>query len=105
MTRDWADVRAELEASGAIDTERVQALEAEMRAEVRAYRLAEIRRAHGIGQDALAKQLGISQSRVSRIERGDLDRSEIATVRGYIEALGGEIHIVARFGDESITVA
>ena len=32
------------------------------------------------------------------------DRAEIATVRGYVEALGGEVEIVAKFGDERITV-
>jgi predicted transcriptional regulator len=46
----------------------------------------------------------VSQSRISRIERGELDRTEISTVRSYIEALGGEVEIVARFGDERITV-
>ncbi len=46
----------------------------------------------------------MSQSRISRIARGDLNRAEIATVRGYVEALGGEVEIVAKFGDERITV-
>jgi transcriptional regulator with XRE-family HTH domain len=54
--------------------------------------------------NALAERLGVSQSRISRIERGELDRAEIATVRGYVEALGGEVEIVAKFGDERITV-
>jgi Lsr2 len=35
--------------------------------------------------------LGVSQSRISRIERGELDRAEIATLRSYVEALGGEV--------------
>jgi len=35
---------------------------------------------------------------------GELDRAKIATVRGYVEALGGEVEIVAKFGDERITV-
>jgi hypothetical protein len=46
----------------------------------------------------------VAQSRVSRIERGELDRSEIAIVRSYVEALGGEVEIVAKFGDERITI-
>jgi len=79
-------------------------LRAKLRAKVRAYRLAEIRQAYGFDQSALAKRLGVSQSPISRIERGELDRAEIATVRGYVEALGGEVEVVARFGDERITV-
>jgi hypothetical protein len=31
-------------------------------------------------------------------------RAEIATMRGYVEALGGEVEIVAKFGEERITV-
>jgi predicted transcriptional regulator len=105
MARTWTDVRAEARATGALDETRVNTLGAAMRAETRAHRLAEIRRAYGLDQTELAERIGVSQSRISRIERGELDRSEIATVRSYVEALGGHIEIVAKFGDERITVA
>ncbi|WP_239393971.1 helix-turn-helix domain-containing protein, partial [Frankia sp. CiP3] len=71
-----------------------------MRAETRAHRLADIRRTYGLDQGEVAERIGVSQSRISRIERGDLDHTEIATVRSYIEALGGQVEIVAKFGDE-----
>ncbi|MGH3917294.1 MAG: XRE family transcriptional regulator [Pseudonocardiaceae bacterium] len=67
--------------------------------------LAEIRRAYGLDQNDVAERIGVSQSRISRIERGELDRSEISAVCGYVEALGGDIEIVAKFGDERITLA
>lgn len=104
MARSWKDVRAQARASGKLDEQRIDALKAKLRAELRAHRLAEIRQAYGIDQGALAQRLGVSQSRISRLERGELDRSEISTVRSYVEALGGEVEIVARFGDERITV-
>jgi predicted transcriptional regulator len=104
MARSWKDVRAQAVEAGLIDEARVRELRAKLRAEVRAHRLAEIRQAYGLDQSALAERLGVSQSRISRIERGELDRAEIATVRGYVEALGGEVEIVAKFGDERITV-
>jgi predicted transcriptional regulator len=104
MARSWTDVRAAAHATGTLDQERIEAIGAAMRAEVRAYRLAEIRRSYGLGQSELADRIGVSQSRISRIERGELDRAEISTVRSYVEALGGEIEIVAKFGDERITV-
>jgi predicted transcriptional regulator len=100
----WKEVRAEARATGRLDVQRIEALKAKLRAEVRAHRLAEIRQAYGLDQSALAERLKVSQSRISRIERGELDRTEISTVRSYIEALGGEVEIVARFGDERITV-
>ncbi|MFL1378348.1 MULTISPECIES: helix-turn-helix domain-containing protein [unclassified Nocardiopsis] len=104
MARQWRDVRAETISVGGLNEDRIAEEVERFKAEERAYRLAEIRRAHGIDQTALADQLGISQSRVSRIERGELDRSEIATIRGYIEALGGHMEIVARFGDQALRV-
>lgn len=104
MARNWKDVRAQVRATGKLDEQRIDALKMKLLAEVRAHRLAEIRQAYGLDQSALAERLGVSQSRISRLERGELDRSEISTVRGYVEALGGEVEIVARFGDERITV-
>jgi DNA-binding XRE family transcriptional regulator len=90
MARSWKQVRAEARASGRLDEQRIEALKAKLRAEVRAHRLAEIRQAYGLDQSALAERLKVSQSRISRIERGELDRTEISTARSYIEALGGE---------------
>jgi predicted transcriptional regulator len=104
MARSWKEVRAGARATGRLDEQRIEALKTKMRAEVRAHRLAEIRQGYGLDQSALAERLKVSQSRISRIERGELDRTEISTVRSYIEALGGEVEIVARFGDERITV-
>ena len=102
--RYWKDVRAEAVATGRLDEASVAAERRRLRAEVRAYRLAEIRESSGLNQTDLANRLGVSQSRVSRIERGDMDHTEIATVRAYVGALGGEVEIVARFGDERITI-
>ncbi|MDT3446484.1 MULTISPECIES: XRE family transcriptional regulator [unclassified Pseudofrankia] len=104
MAKEWAEVRSELVASGLLDEARIAAFQANMRAEARAHRLAEIRQAYGLDQSTLAERLGISQSRISRIERGDLDHSEIATIRSYLAALGGEVEIIAKFGDERITI-
>lgn len=102
--RLWKDVRAEAHAAGRIDEARVAEQTRRMLAEVRAYRLVEMREAAGMSQTDVANRLGVSQSRVSRIERGDMDHTEIATVRAYVGALGGEVEIVAKFGDERITI-
>ena len=48
--------------------------------------------------------MNVTQSRVSRIERGDIDHAELATIRAYVQALGGELHITADFGDEKLTL-
>jgi predicted transcriptional regulator len=104
MARNWKDVRVEAIATGRINEARVAALQRQMLAEVRAHRLAELREAYGLNQANVAQRLGVSQSRVSRLERGDMDHTELATIRAYVVALGGELEIVAKFGDERITV-
>ena len=104
MARNWKDVRAEALAMGKLDEERIAEYRRQMQSEVRAHRLAEIRETYGLNQTDVAERLGVSQSRVSRIERGDMDHTELATIRAYVSALGGELELVARFGDERITV-
>jgi predicted XRE-type DNA-binding protein len=104
MARNWKDVRAEALATGTLNEERMAELGRQLRAEIRAQRLAEIRETLGLNQSEVAERLGVSQSRVSRLERGDMDHTEVATIRAYVGALGGEVEIVAKFGDERITV-
>lgn len=57
--------------------------------------LQELRRAMAFTQTDVAKKLHISQDGVSRLEhRSDL---MVSTLRKYIEAMGGELNIIARF--------
>lgn len=74
-------------------------------AEVRAHKLAEIRREQALTQRAVASSMGVSAPRVSAIEHGELDHAEVATLRSYVEALGGRLRVVADFGDTEYTVA
>jgi transcriptional regulator with XRE-family HTH domain len=98
-------MRADLVEQGLLDEDRVAELGKQMRAEVRAHRLAEVRERYDLSQTTLAERIGVTQSRVSRIERGDLEHAELATIRDYIEALGGEMEVLAKFGDERIVIA
>jgi predicted XRE-type DNA-binding protein len=104
MARNWTDVRAEARAIGQFDEERIAEHHRRLRGAVRAHRLSEIRETSGLNQTDIANRLGVSQSRVSRIERGDIDRAEIATVRAYVGVLAGEVEIVTKFGDERFTI-
>lgn len=74
-------------------------------AEVRAHKLAEVRREQALTQRQVAASMGVSAPRVSAIEHGELDRAELATIRSYVEALGGRLRVVADFGDAEYTVA
>ena len=60
--------------------------------------LCELRKAHHRTQASMAKQLGISQDGVSRLEkRSDL---LLSTLRNYVEAMGGNLRLVAEFPDQ-----
>jgi transcriptional regulator with XRE-family HTH domain len=75
-----------------------------LRAEVRAYRLAEIRKARDLTQQEVANEMGVTTARVSQIEHGQVDRAAIRGLAGYVEALGGHLELIANFGDERIVI-
>lgn len=85
-----------------VDRVRVEQRKARMRDQLRAYRLRELREESELTQVALAELLHVSQNRVSRIERGELDRTQLDTLRRYIEALGGTLHLQAEFNGERV---
>lgn len=87
------------------DPDRVADHRREMRAVERAYRLAELRESQQLNQTELGRQIGVGQRTVSKIEHGGIERSRVETIRKYVEGLGGEIEIVARFGDEAYIIA
>jgi predicted XRE-type DNA-binding protein len=105
MAKSWKNVRSEAVRAGRLDENRVAKHRDDAVVRVRAHRLAELRVANGLNQTAVAERLGIAQSRVSRIERGDLDHTQLATLRAFVGALGGELEIVARIGDQRIQIA
>jgi DNA-binding XRE family transcriptional regulator len=101
----WDEIEDEARVAGRLDEDRVRAHTERLRAEQRAYRLAEIRKERGLTQTALAAEMHVSQKRVSAVERGELSHTELGTVTAYVEALGGKVEIVANFGDERLVVA
>lgn len=103
MARNWRDVRADAVAQGRLDPARADTTRKEMHEAVQAHRLAEIRKAHGHSrQSDVASLMGVSQARVSKLESGDLSHTELGTLRSYVAALGGQLRIVADFGESSV---
>ena len=84
LMADWSPERiAEVEAGAR-----------EMLLETPLYRL---RQARNVTQDELAAAMGTTQASVSKLER----RPDVylSSVRRYVEAMGGELEITARFPD------
>lgn len=64
--------------------------------------LHELRRARGLSQKALAEVLHVQQPSIAKMER----RTDmyISTLRSHIEAMGGELEIVARFPEGAVKI-
>ena len=91
----WQDIRGRgksperlARVAGAVERE---LLEMDLRA---------VRKLLGKSQAEVARAVEMSQSEVSRLERRQDIR--VSTLRRVIEALGGKVEIVARFGDKRV---
>jgi len=64
--------------------------------------LHELRSARELTQGALAEQLNLEQPAVSKLER----RTDmyVSTLRKYIEAMGGELEIIAHFPEGNVRI-
>jgi DNA-binding XRE family transcriptional regulator len=65
--------------------------------------LDELRRKRGLSQEEVAAALDVQQPAVAKLEkRQDM---HVGNLRRYVEALGGELEITARFPDALVTIA
>jgi transcriptional regulator with XRE-family HTH domain len=96
MTKKFKDLRAKMSAESRA---RAHARAQQMLVELP---LQELRQARQMSQEKLAELLGGRQASVSKLEhRTDM---YVSTLRSYIEAMGGELEIVARFQDGDVRI-
>ena len=92
MALDVEDVIAGLDPA---ERRKVEEIAAELIAEEMTLR--ELRKARALTQASVARELGISQDAISRLEkRSDL---LLSTLRRTVEAMGGSLSLIARFPD------
>ncbi|MEU4513739.1 helix-turn-helix transcriptional regulator [Nonomuraea wenchangensis] len=105
--RRWQDVKAEAHRRHPelADPERQARARAELDAYVAGHHLKELRKATGKTQAEVAQILGVSQSRISQIENGNIEAMELETLRAYAAALGGHLDITISVGPHSVKVA
>jgi len=78
---------------------RAKSRAAQMRAEMP---LNELRQARGLSQKALATVLHVDQPAIAKMEkRTDM---YISTLRSHIEAMGGQLEIIAKFPDGAVKI-
>jgi transcriptional regulator with XRE-family HTH domain len=83
--------------------ERQARIAAETRRLIDEMPLQELRRALDLTQQQVAATLGINQVAVSKME-GQTDMY-VSTLRRFVEAMGGELRIVARFPQGAVEIS
>ncbi len=96
MAKKFSELRAKMTSSA---HEQAQQQTQTMLAEMP---LHELRRARGLSQKMLAETLHVQQPSVAKMER----RTDmyISTLRSHIEAMGGELEVVAKFPDGTVKI-
>jgi hypothetical protein len=94
--RNFEELRAKM------SPEARAAAEAKTRELAEALGLDELRASRDMTQEVLAEALGMKQAGVSRMER----RSDmcISTLARFVEAMGGELEILARFPEGPVRI-
>ena len=98
-----ASLNSYLEKRGITD-EQMQRARRHTREYIDSYALREARKQSEMTQMELAKCMGVSQNRISRIENGDLAVMSLDAIRRYVEALGGSLSLVAHLPTGSVTL-
>ncbi|HPO12663.1 MAG TPA: XRE family transcriptional regulator [Candidatus Hydrogenedentes bacterium] len=95
-----ANIKDKIKTLGPAQRKKIEARAAQLIKEEMTLR--ELRRARKLTQVRMAKNLGITQDGVSRLEkRSDL---LLSTLRKTIEAMGGSLSIIAKFPDRDPVV-
>lgn len=97
MAKKFADLRAKMSPEARAQAEeKANAMLAEMP-------LNELRQARGLSQKMLAEVLHVQQPSIAKIEkRTDM---YISTLRSHIEAMGGQLEVVAKFPDGAVKIS
>ena len=89
-----ADLNEYLDKRG-ISASQMEAARIETQATIDAFNLKEARKVSNMTQVQVARAIGVSQNRVSRMENGDMNAMSIDSLRRYVSALGGNLTLVA----------
>ena len=97
MAKKFAELRAKMAPESQA---RVEAKALDLLAEMP---LNELRQARGLSQKVLAEVLHVQQPSIAKMER----RTDmyISTLRSHIEAMGGQLEVIARFPDGSVKIS
>lgn len=96
MAKKFADLRARMPVDA---QQRATTLTQTMMQEMP---LHELRQARGLSQKVMAELLHVQQPAIAKLEkRTDM---YLSTLRSHIEAMGGQLDVIARFADGSVRI-
>jgi len=97
MAKKFAELRAQM------TPQAQESAMASARAMLAEMPLNELRQARGLSQKMLAEVLRVQQPSIAKMEkRTDM---YLSTLRSHIEAMGGELDVVARFPDGAVRIS
>lgn len=96
MAKKWSDLRQQM------NPEQQARAAAKAEAMLVQLQLAELRQARSKTQVEVAEVMETQQAAISKLERRE--DMYLSTLRGYVEALGGELKLVASFPDVEIPI-
>ena len=96
MAKKWNNLMAGLSPA------RRRRIERAVRQDLTEMLLAEVRRLAGLSQEDLAGAMGVTQATISQMEHQD--DMQISTLRRIVEALGGQLEIVANLPAGRISI-
>lgn len=112
VARRWREVNqvhADALAQGRLDRQAIGIRGNRQRRQLVAARvrhLADIRKMYGYSrQSDVAELMGVSRPRVSKVESGDPARLELGTIQSYVAALGGQLRVMADFGETTVELS
>jgi hypothetical protein len=97
MAKNWNELVKKKYAKA---PERLARIERAVAAELLEMDLREVRELLGLTQVEAAVKVGWTQGELSRAERRE--DHKMSTLRRFVEGLGGELEVTARFGDRSV---
>ncbi len=96
--QSWQDIRTKK-----FSPDQLKEIDEEVERELIEMDLRALREAVGLTQEELAAKVEVTQSQLSKLERREDHR--VSTLRRYVEALGGNLEIVAVIGGKRIRLA
>lgn len=88
-----------------LDKERIDQEKLRLLNQQRLFALRELRRLANKTQTEISEAMGVTQNRISKLERYELEKIELRTLAAFANALGGKLKIVVSIEGQDVELA